>query len=279
MNARNKFFIKKLINNILSIFSSKIITRIFFNSHLVLMYHRVVPDKEYDYSINPNFGLSVSLSSFEKQIKFLSDNYNIVSINDLLNKSNNTKNSNKIIITFDDGYKDNLIYALPVLEKYNVPATIYCTSRFIEGESWTWWYGLWDYIYQNNSISLYIVNKKYFYKFHYLNDKFLAYKKISKLLKNLNYLEQKKIMLQILDFKKLEKYTDLFLNWNDLIKLKSSPLITIGAHTISHPSLAYLSDAEALEEIQASKKIIEEKINKKVLHFAYPYGTKSDFER
>ena len=47
-----------------------------------------------------------------------------------------------ITITFDDGYKDNLDYALPILEKFKVPATVYVTTRFLEGDTWMWWYEL-----------------------------------------------------------------------------------------------------------------------------------------
>ena len=69
----------------------------------------------------------------------------------------------------------------------------------------------------------------------------------------------------------------LFLNWNEVITLDRHKLITIGAHTHTHASLKNLSDKESSLEILNSKNFIEKKINHKVKHFAYPYGTSFDF--
>ncbi len=92
----------------------------------VLMYHRIVDSTEYDQ-------LSVSPKIFERQMHYLANNFNVTSL-DLAVQTlfNNKKNSNSVVVTFDDGYLDNLEYALPILEEYNIPATIFITTDFCE---------------------------------------------------------------------------------------------------------------------------------------------------
>ncbi|MDO6459861.1 polysaccharide deacetylase family protein [Granulosicoccaceae sp. 1_MG-2023] len=90
----------------------------------ILMYHRVADLPAYDQ-------LTVSTANFERQIAWLAANREVVSLPDLLAQiSEGRPAANRVVITFDDGYLDNLENALPVLEKYQVPATIYVTSEF-----------------------------------------------------------------------------------------------------------------------------------------------------
>ena len=90
----------------------------------VLMYHSISDDKS---------SLSVSPSKFLEQMKFLrKSGYNSINFNQIYEE-----NRKPIIITFDDGYKDNLINALPILKEYNFISTCFVVSDFI-GESNKW---------------------------------------------------------------------------------------------------------------------------------------------
>ena len=104
----------------------------------VLMYHRVLPDDLIKEDLD--IGMAVTSSNFEKQIKVLKSKYKIVSMNEFNENLKKKKKQFMIAITFDDGYKDNLTYALPILEKFEVPATIYITTRFLNDNAWMWWY-------------------------------------------------------------------------------------------------------------------------------------------
>jgi peptidoglycan/xylan/chitin deacetylase (PgdA/CDA1 family) len=64
----------------------------------------------------------------------------------------------------------------------------------------------------------------------------------------------------------------LFMDWDQLIDLVHSPLITIGAHTHSHSLLTTISSGEAQREILKSKRLLEDNLGKKVRNFSYPYG-------
>ena len=96
----------------------------------ILVYHRVLPDNQIEEDLN--IGLAVSCSQFEKQIQLLKKYYSLVSIDEFIKNINIKSNKFLVSITFDDGYKDNLTYALPILEKYKIPATIYMSTKFLE---------------------------------------------------------------------------------------------------------------------------------------------------
>ena len=93
----------------------------------ILMYHRVRNVTHYDQ-------LSVSIHNFEKQVRYLSENYRVISLDDAVKEMANGVRSNAVVITFDDGYLDNIDNALPILQQYNIPATIFLTTGFCAQE-------------------------------------------------------------------------------------------------------------------------------------------------
>jgi peptidoglycan/xylan/chitin deacetylase (PgdA/CDA1 family) len=66
------------------------------------------------------------------------------------------------------------------------------------------------------------------------------------------------------------------LSWDDLSKLAQDPLVTIGAHTVTHPVLSKLTQEEARTEMRIGRKLIEEQINRPVDHFCYPFGSRDE---
>ena len=122
---------------------------------------------------------------------------------------------------------------------------------------------LFNFIYNNKNYKFILKSNK---------SKIKALFSISSLFKNLKYQQQNKLLELITRNTQRIQYTNDLLNVDDLIKLNSKKLITLGAHTHNHVALSYLNDSECLDELSTSKKIIEKIINKKVRHFAYPYG-------
>ncbi len=93
----------------------------------VLMYHRVSRRDSFDQ-------LVVSPKKFKEQMAVLASDYNVLTLEDAVSKLE-TKAPlprNSVVVTFDDGYLDNLVEALPILEQYSIPATIFVTSNFCE---------------------------------------------------------------------------------------------------------------------------------------------------
>ncbi len=101
----------------------------------ILMYHEV--DKKEIGGLNV-----VTPESFEKQLQYLQKNrFNVVSLDVLVEKLKNGQKlpSKSVVITFDDGFMDNFVYAYPLLKKYNYTATIFIPTDLMETEGYLTW--------------------------------------------------------------------------------------------------------------------------------------------
>ena len=102
---------------------------------LILMYHRITPSS----SVDP-WNLIVEPENFGDQIEVLGRLADVVPLEDLPGAMRNRKEGNPVVaITFDDGYEDNLEYALPVLEKNRCPATVFLATGWIGRDVPFWW--------------------------------------------------------------------------------------------------------------------------------------------
>ncbi|KXH78697.1 polysaccharide deacetylase family protein [Chryseobacterium kwangjuense] len=90
----------------------------------ILMYHKVLPEKE----ISGKDFMTVSAEALEKQFQYIKNHYNTLFFNDL---SSSCQLKRKLILTFDDGYLNNLQYLVPLLEKYQLKATIFIPTGLI----------------------------------------------------------------------------------------------------------------------------------------------------
>ena len=112
----------------------------------ILTYHRVCPKND-DWSLE-----TINPHAFEQQMEYFCRKYEILSLADLTQHIMQAKRLPKraVVITFDDGYLDNYLYAYPILNKYHIPATIFLTTGQISSDKLFWWDKV-GYIIQNTS--------------------------------------------------------------------------------------------------------------------------------
>ena len=242
-----------------------------------LFLHRVGEQNTNQLQQTPNDRLKISEKVLRKFFEETSSQIKFLSLEECLKIKKRNNYMMYCNLTFDDGYLDNLTNALPLLEKYNIPATIFITCSFASGNAYLWWYELWEHIEKNREIILKQKNKLLRWNTNSLREKLICFSKIQIILQSLDYLHQNKFMMDITGKNKRKNYKKLFLNWDQIKKLDQHPLITIGSHTVNHPNLKQENIHSLKYEILNSKTILEEKLGHDIKFFAYPYGTYKEF--
>ena len=242
----------------------------------IFMLHRILPKEEKEqYEFNKT--LAVSPEGLEKFIlKFKEQGFNFISMNEFSKRIKSKSNKKFIVFTIDDGYKDNLIYGLPVFEKHNVPFTLYVSNCFPNNQAIYWWYFLEEHVLSNKQINLTSIGIDYKKD---IIDSLRTYNELRELLRKADYNTHLRLAKEICEKSDDELLTlnlKLNLTWDEIKQLSEHPLVEIGAHTLHHLSLKYLNQEESKKEIFESKKEIEEKIGQAIYHFAYPYGSLDD---
>ena len=240
----------------------------------VLCYHRLTELRYTGKGFYPNIYLCVRDDYFEQQIKHLSQNTTVCPLSNIVSDiSVDQRQPHRVGISFDDGYRDNLELALPILEKYSVPATIFISTGLIDRSAPLWWEELGFIVTHSRELILEWDESKY----HYLieNDvaKEQAYLALNHLFKRLSSLRQAKL-LEILrpQCPVTFEQGNLLLTWSELQKLSEHPLITLGCHTVRHPILSNETESDVYSEIANSRDILSAKIQHPVEMLAYPVG-------
>lgn len=272
--------LKNILFNIANPIATPLFRKFQKNKIIILLYHRIL-------NIYPNFPFDENLAgatpeNFEAQIKYLKDAYEVIAFDDLPSILNNRGENHdpKVIITFDDGYLDNYLYAYPILRKYQLPATIFLTTDYIDGKRKLFWWDEVAYLIKNTSKSHINIDKAENYPLHEPNLKREALIKIQMILKKMPEEEKNKALEKLRDICEVATYhlENMFVSWSQ-VKEMSNYNINFGAHTCSHIIVTKVPLANAKEEIMRSRKIIEEKIGKEIRIFAYPNGRKGDYNQ
>jgi peptidoglycan/xylan/chitin deacetylase (PgdA/CDA1 family) len=240
---------------------------------LILQYHRIA---------SPCFDplqLAVEPHHFEKQIEYLTENFNVISIDEMkrhLETSRQFKQGT-IVITFDGGCTDVLYMAKDVLMKYAAPATVFATSaNILEGGRY-WWKVMEDFLIANTfgtelelEIDFQLRRWPLFTQF----DRYRAFDDLYSILINKTPSEQRRITEEIvksleLHAEELDDYRTM--SAQELKRLADGGLITIGGHTHNSSKLSALSEDDQIVEILKNKDILEEVLGCAIKYFSYPF--------
>ena len=227
----------------------------------ILMYHRVCPDEENQYLE------ALSVESFERQMEYFSRNYEIFSLDELVQHivSEDFPSEKAVVVTFDDGYKDNYLYAYPILKKYHVPATIFLATGHIGSGKLFWWDKV-GYIIQHSSIKQLNLDGLGSYCIESKIDKSRARFMITERLKKIEEGRKNLLIEKLLNVCQVELPSDLgkklILSWKE-VKEMDNGTVTFGAHSVNHHILTSIPLEQAENEIVQSKKDIEEELGKK----------------
>lgn len=242
----------------------------------IFMLHHVRPAREA--AFQPNRHLEVTPDFLRATLCHLrSRDIDVVSMDELHERLAQGRFARRFAaFTLDDGYRDNLEFALPVLREFDAPLAVYVASDFAEGTGRLWWTALEAVIAKTDQIEVQIGNAALRLDATSPAAKQAAFDRLHDWLRALSGEHDLKREIEALcarygvDIAALCR--GLCLSWDEVKQLSADPLVTIGAHTISHCNLARQSEEIAAQEMALSRVRIEHALERAVLHFAYPYG-------
>ena len=233
----------------------------------ILVYHRVLSESD------PFREGVPSASEFDWQMRLLSRFFTPLSLDDALEAlASDDLPSNAVCVTFDDGYRDNLTLALPILKKYQVPATVFVATGFLDnGRMWNDTVIEAFRVCQGNTISvpsLGLVEESIMS----VRERCRLAERVIREIKHQSPIQRQKKV------KALEKLVgasrlpnDLMLDAEGVIALHRQG-VEIGAHTVTHPILSSLELDQASVELEQSRLELESITGAPIKYFAYPNG-------
>jgi len=247
----------------------------------VIMYHSLTAERlpnDQNERFAPNKTIYIDQETFEDQIKFISKKFRCLDLKEaLFELEQGSLPRSSAVITFDDGYLDNLTLALPILEKYKVPAALFVATGLADGSAGLWWQELESAIDKAKVIDIRFNDKRFTFETQTFSGKFRAYNRLAQYLKTLASPEAASFMSLIWEqVGDKSDTTSKILSWDDIRLMDENPLITIGSHSVSHRSLSSLSAEELRSELVHSKVRLEKELGHPVYYFCYPYGTASE---
>ena len=266
-----------------------------FPGAIILLYHRVAAS-----NCDP-WGLSVTPEHFAEHLDVLRQQCRAVRLQRLSEEVQVGKRLPKAVaVTFDDGYANNLHNARPLLERYDIPATVFVASGCVGNEREFWWDELDRLLLQPGTLPQSVclrVNGVIFERrlgesVHYSTEEYHRYRgwrcgssaptlrhslyySLSTLLGSLEGKEKRNVLDQLIAWAggdSVSRLTHRTLSTAELATLQSGGLIDIGAHTVTHPFLSRLSEALQRDEICRSRADLETTLGSAVTSFAYPHG-------
>jgi peptidoglycan/xylan/chitin deacetylase (PgdA/CDA1 family) len=273
----------------------------FAHAPLILLYHRVA-----ELESDPQL-LSVTQSHFAEHLHILGQHARPMKLREMVRalRENNLPRR-AVAVTLDDGYADNLYNGKPLLERYNIPATVYVSSGYVDtsrefvhdtlerlflrpgrlpqqlaltirGRTHQWdlegeaYYS--EEAYQRNRAWHVLKAETPTPRQH-------VYRSLCQLVYTLSDGERQSALEALMLWAgttSVCRPTYRVLGAGEIRILAEGGLVDVGSHTVAHPVLSALPVVDQRDEVQRSKACLEEILGRPVTSFAYPYGGRSDY--
>lgn len=238
----------------------------------IFLYHRVNDEGD------PFLG-GLPVTTFAAQMEYIARNFRVLTL-DQISQGDFAGQPYSVAVTFDDGYRDNFVCAFPILKRLGIPATVFLATGCIESGELPW--------YDQVRLAFKLTMRTELS----LNDRGGPQGSLEdlscrlRLLKDtlawlctVSEVERPQAVQAVLCDLGVPSYLNLpkqMLGWDEIRQMSKST-VAFGAHTVSHPVLARLSEPEIKWQIVTSKQTIENRLQLPAAHFAYPFGKRSDF--
>jgi peptidoglycan/xylan/chitin deacetylase (PgdA/CDA1 family) len=180
-----------------------------------------------------------------------------------------------VVLTFDDAYRDNRDVAQPILSRHNAPWTMFVTTGFADRTAPLWWRDLERALRMLRSVSVTVDGKALVFETSTNALKSAAFTQIYWLLRGQPEAELRHVIAALAHEAGFDPLADVAascMDWDELRVLAGDPLVTFGAHTLTHPMLAKHPEMMVRDEMVLSKARIEAELGRPVMHLSYPVG-------
>ncbi|WP_291862644.1 polysaccharide deacetylase family protein [Bradyrhizobium sp.] len=242
----------------------------------IFMLHHVRPRRDADFQ--PNHHLEVAPEFLRMMLAHLrSREIDIVTMDEVHQRLIDRNFSRRFAcFTLDDGYRDNRDFALPVMREFDAPMTVYIASDFAEGSGRLWWAALERVIATASSIEVTIGDVATRLNTSTPAARQEAFERLHDWLRSLpgehDVAREISALCARHGVDEAAICREFCMSWDELKPFADDPLVTIGAHTITHCNLAKQTEETAAHEIASSRARIENALQRHIHHLAYPYG-------
>ena len=237
----------------------------------ILPLHRVNDD-------NDPFMPAMPTAMFAARMAHIARHYHVLTVEDLAQRLQEGRAPhNALAITFDDGYRDNLTHAAPILSRLGLPATIFLVTGYIDTPRALWFDRL-AMAFKSGTARRVELSDGRILALTTEKERLAALSAAWALLKLLPDDERSSSLEQLIQTLRAvpERPKRLMLGWDEVNALRGLGF-SIGAHTVTHPIMSRLTQSQVRDEVYGSKAAIEKGVGASVRAFAYPNGQPADY--
>lgn len=236
----------------------------------MLVYHRVgepgpVPGK-----------LTVSRRRFAEHLEAIADRFEVASVATVVEGiRDGALRSGTVALTFDDGYVDNLVEAKPLLERSDIPATVFVVSGYVDTQKQFWWDELERICIAPPMLParLELTIGGTVRSWSTPAEQRALYRELRKALAPLEGPTRDELLAELAAWSGVPPSTaPESMTAEQLRRLADGGLVEVGAHTVSHPALPALPQRRQVEEIRESRERLNDLLGQEIRLFSYPFG-------
>lgn len=247
---------------------------------IVLNYHRIGDPEATPY--DPGV-FSATPEQFDAQVAYLKRHYALLHMDEAVELIQRKKAPRQasVVLTFDDGYRDNYEYAFPILRAHRASAAFYLATSYLGSSVVPWWDRIAYMIKDARKPILnlgYPATQRFDLRVEPTGE---VIRKVLNLYKAPATRDPERFISELAaacGCELPEHPERLFMTWDEAAEMARGGM-TIGSHTHSHRLLSKLSPDEQFDELLASKQLLEHRLHTRVNTLAYPVGIRTAFSR
>ena len=243
---------------------------------VILTLHHVRPQRPE--AFQPNRLLEVTPEFLERVVRYLRRrDLDVVSLDEVYRRLVEQDFSRRFVcITIDDGYRDTLQWAYPILKRHDAPFAVYIPTSFPDRLGELWWLALEAVVARNSRVTLLLDRGEQGFECATVTEKRDLFDQLYRYVRSIPTEEQLRVFVRDLCGRYhvdiMEFCNALCMDWNELTTLAADPLVTIGAHTVNHIALGRADEETVRAELTDARAALEAKLKRPIRHLAYPYG-------